>query len=237
MDEQLRDLAIDFTRLPAIYAKSLSLEKIDNIYNKSLSEKLNQVPLNIGEIGCAASHLSIYQKIVADSIPYTLVLEDDVQLHTNIKDVVEDQILLHQKINHFDYLHFDYLAYGFDFLKIWFPGVYSILKLKRGYSKIYFLLLLCLKFTILLPILGYEELTKKIFSHSAIKPIRDMYFAGAYLVTLNGARKLLSLDPKVLYTADRLPNIVKKKLKLYVRIYTPLIATQLKKTFPSNLRM
>lgn len=237
MDKQLRKLAISYTRLSAIFPKSLTKEELNEIYDNKLSEKLNAIPLNKGEIGCAASHLAIYQEIVAKKIPYSLILEDDVKLKTNIKEVVEKQIILHRELKHFDYLHFDYFAYGLVFLKLWLPGVYSILLAKKGFSKIYFFCLLCLKFLILVPILMYEECAKKLFTHMAMTPIRDMYFAGAYLVTQEGAEKLLSLNKKVLYTADRLPNITKKKAGLRVKIYTPLMATQMKDIFSSNLKI
>ena len=36
--------------------------------------------LTVGEVGCALSHLQIYREMVAQDIPYLLILEDDVTL-------------------------------------------------------------------------------------------------------------------------------------------------------------
>lgn len=237
MRKQLSDLDIEYTRLTAVPAKILPNSELEKIYNKELSEELNTIPLNKGEIGCAASHIAIYKKIVANKIPYTLVLEDDVQLSKNLKEILLSQTEKHKMCSHFEYLHLDYFAYGFEFFKIWFPGIYSILLTKKGVSRLYFFILLCLKFLTLLPLLAYEEVSKRLFKNSALSPVRDMYFAGAYLVTLRGAEKLISFEEKVVYTADRLPNIIKRKEGLCVKIYTPLLAKQLKNAFPSNLKL
>ncbi|MCW3479623.1 glycosyltransferase family 25 protein [Neisseriaceae bacterium JH1-16] len=41
---------------------------------------LGLTPLSLGEIGCALSHIGVYQRIVDEQIPQALILEDDAQL-------------------------------------------------------------------------------------------------------------------------------------------------------------
>ncbi len=47
-------------------------------------------PLMPGEVGCYASHLSIYQLMVARRLPYALVLEDDAILAPNLLGALRD---------------------------------------------------------------------------------------------------------------------------------------------------
>ena len=43
-----------------------------------------------GEIGCALSHLKIYQKTVDEDIPYALILEDDTLFDTEFPKYLND---------------------------------------------------------------------------------------------------------------------------------------------------
>ena len=135
-----------------------------------------------------------------------------------------------------EYLSFDYYAYGFPFLRLWIPGVISILKSKDGLiSKIIFSATIIVKLPFVLCASLYEEIQKLVCKDAPITPIRPIYFAGCYLITRAGAQKLLSVHDKILYIADRLPNVARKQNNLNFKIYTPLVVTQLKETFASNL--
>ncbi len=48
--------------------------------------------LSHGEVGCYASHLSVWRAIVARKLPYALVLEDDVQIGPDATHVVMEVI-------------------------------------------------------------------------------------------------------------------------------------------------
>ena len=53
-----------------------------------------------GEIGCALSHLKIYQKTVDEDIPYALILEDDTVFDTEFpKYLKEIENFLSQNLN------------------------------------------------------------------------------------------------------------------------------------------
>lgn len=79
MEQQLSKQRLSFTRISAVNGYALSeqqksqfdLEKFFLLYRRKM------VP---GEMGCALSHCLIWQNIVANNIPFALILEDDVVL-------------------------------------------------------------------------------------------------------------------------------------------------------------
>lgn len=82
-----------------------------------------------------------------------------------------------------------------------------------------------------------EQLQMLCNKNCAITPLKTPSFAGAYLITNKGAKKLLSVHEKILYLADRLPIVARKKVNLKFKIYTPLVVKQLKEVFDSNLHI
>lgn len=86
----------------------LEYEFIDGVYGGGLSEgELKNLVYDYpncfmtkGEIGCALSHLKIYQKTVDEDIPYALILEDDTLFDTEFpKYLKEIENFLSQKLN------------------------------------------------------------------------------------------------------------------------------------------
>ena len=75
----------------------IDVEIFDAINGKELSEKELQEQvydypachLTRGEIGCALSHISIYQRMVEERHPLALILEDDAILGENITSVLQ----------------------------------------------------------------------------------------------------------------------------------------------------
>jgi glycosyl transferase family 25 len=55
----------------------------------SLSKRSFDRSLLLAEIGCALSHLAIYQQMVRDSIPVALVVEDDSQFVPDARQRIE----------------------------------------------------------------------------------------------------------------------------------------------------
>ncbi|HIW07561.1 MAG TPA: glycosyltransferase family 25 protein [Candidatus Ignatzschineria merdigallinarum] len=85
MREQLDRLKISNYRfVEAIYGKNLPesffIDGVDNYPKCSLTKS---------EIGCALSHLKIYQEMVDASLPYAIILEDDVVLPDDFKEFSE----------------------------------------------------------------------------------------------------------------------------------------------------
>lgn len=71
---------IDFEFITAINGRTLSQGDIDKHvdYDKTYYHRGGQ--LNKGEIGCAMSHLKCYEKLIASSQEYVLILEDDISI-------------------------------------------------------------------------------------------------------------------------------------------------------------
>lgn len=50
----------------------------------------NHSELNLGEIGCALSHMNIYEKIINDDLPYLFILEDDININNQLTRIIEN---------------------------------------------------------------------------------------------------------------------------------------------------
>jgi glycosyl transferase family 25 len=80
LGQQCQNLAMPFSVIQAVHGKSLSSQELDASYDRDKAIALFNRELSKGEIGCALSHLSIYEKMIAEDIPYALVLEDDARI-------------------------------------------------------------------------------------------------------------------------------------------------------------
>lgn len=87
MKDQLRRLDIPFEIFPGVDGDTLSPAQLD-YYSNTNSIKVSGRPLSRGEIGCALSHLGVYQLIAERKIPLTLVLEDDVVLCGSFREKI-----------------------------------------------------------------------------------------------------------------------------------------------------
>jgi len=101
MFHRMKQLNMAFEYFEAIDGQTVSDEQIrlkfDNNFLKNLPAQFTR-----GAIGASLSHHSIYEKIVAQKIPWALILEDDVILHSDLHSVlqkvisedIEDQLTL-----------------------------------------------------------------------------------------------------------------------------------------------
>ncbi|MCO6524379.1 MAG: glycosyltransferase family 25 protein, partial [Candidatus Schmidhempelia sp.] len=69
---QFSQLAIEPNFIEAVNGALLTKNELDN-------KVINRNYLSPGEIGCALSHLKIYQIMIKEHIPYALIFEDDIQ--------------------------------------------------------------------------------------------------------------------------------------------------------------
>lgn len=88
MEKQLTSLNLRYSRIPAIYGRELSKQTLTECYSVKKAYRNQSRELTPAEIGCAMSHIHIYQKIVAEKIPYALILEDDVVLPSSFTDAM-----------------------------------------------------------------------------------------------------------------------------------------------------
>ena len=76
--------------IDAVDGATLDLSAYKDRLNPKLSQKLHGAPLNTGEIGCYLSHYQLWERIVAESIPYAVILEDNVRCNEDFMNVVAD---------------------------------------------------------------------------------------------------------------------------------------------------
>lgn len=86
--QQMAHLGIDFEFVDATDGKALSSAELAKV-DFELAKEVCGHALSFGEIGCAMSHIRLYERIVAEGIERCVVLEDDIYLHKHSKAIIE----------------------------------------------------------------------------------------------------------------------------------------------------
>jgi len=237
MSQQLVNCEIPYHRQSAVYGKDYRASYVE--YDEAGAIAKTGHALLPGELGCALSHAKVYEQIVREEIPFSLILEDDVELPSNFKHIVNRMITEQGKTN-FEYLLFDYVPVGLPFLKQWFRSVRVRVNNEFQYSlprATLTALYAIFKIPYIVPLAIFEGCRDGVMYETGgpVRFLRPVYFAGAYLLTLQGAKKLHSLTKPILYTADQLPNRARIINKLRFFCYAPLSVKQLKTTFGSSI--
>jgi glycosyl transferase family 25 len=107
ISKSLNDLGIkNFEIIEALDGSCISESEIENLVDLKARESVfGQLHMNSGEIGCSASHLMAYNKIINESYSCAVILEDDAdlgedfinfwkQLSLNKKNEMPDVVLL-----------------------------------------------------------------------------------------------------------------------------------------------
>lgn len=89
MAEQLGGLGQGFERVPAVYGRDLTPAQRAVLYDEAANRRHYHDPLLDGEIGCYASHLRVWQRLIDADAPAALVLEDDVRLAPMLGPVLQ----------------------------------------------------------------------------------------------------------------------------------------------------
>lgn len=84
MQAQLQRLALPFEQVPAVYGRELSEVERARLYSPALNRARFHQAMVPGEIGCYASHLQVWQRLVNSGAPHALVLEDDAELRPKL---------------------------------------------------------------------------------------------------------------------------------------------------------
>lgn len=93
ISKRLSDLGLDFQFVDAVYGKELSKEQLDTIDFEFYPQKYAaRKPLTLGEIGCAMSHINLYQYLVDNNIENAIILEDDAIVSLYFKEIVLDAL-------------------------------------------------------------------------------------------------------------------------------------------------
>ncbi|MGX9461798.1 glycosyltransferase family 25 protein [Shewanella sp. A14] len=89
MDEQLKQLGIEYQRISAVYGKDLHDTDIAKVYDPHKNLQKYDKTLNLGEIGCYLSHAHCWQMIIEQQLDYALILEDDSVLDPALMTVMQ----------------------------------------------------------------------------------------------------------------------------------------------------
>lgn len=85
---QLESLNMEFDFQNAVYGKNLNAEEMAASYNDNKAKRHQCRSLVSAEIGCALSHVRVYENIIKEKIPCACILEDDVILPDNFISVL-----------------------------------------------------------------------------------------------------------------------------------------------------
>lgn len=98
--QQLENLNIAFERVNAVDGNCLTDEQKAFFNQKRFALECKRKAVN-GEIGCALSHQTVWQRMVDENIPYALILEDDVQLKPELVSLLANE----KNFQSFDFLN------------------------------------------------------------------------------------------------------------------------------------
>jgi GR25 family glycosyltransferase involved in LPS biosynthesis len=241
MEKQLTSFGFEYERVPGVDGRNLSDDEVAQLYDSESSKKYNKKDLTLGELGCALSHKNCHERAL--SYDYTLILEDDIELPKNFKEIVEQQITKNKIKKRWDYLQFDYPPTGLIFIKRWALSTRlyfeAHLSNKPLYKKAGYIIYSFVKSLYVIPMSLFEGcrdfIYKKLKIQREVVFYRALYFAGCYLITKDGSKKLLPLEKKIVYVADRIQNQARLRNNLTIKAYCPLSVKQKRQEFGSSI--
>ncbi len=221
IEKRLKELGADYEIVDGIYGDD---KRVIERYNNERAIKEHGKPLIFGEKGCAVAHSLVYENIVEKEIPYSVILEDDILLPDDFLQIVEKEIS--KKDKKWDWLSFDYRYIGYEFLQHWLIATKTTIKKKPMFV---FYALAKAPYMIALSVFegmrNRKAQNKKSYA-SAKRFYRPLYNAGAYILTLDGAKKLIPFTNPLRLTADQVPNVARFKTNFNLYGYVPLIVKQ-----------
>lgn len=90
ISNQLNDLNIPFTFYDAVDLRKSNEESVSGLYSSGNSQKYLGRNLTNGEVGCALSHINIYENFLASDSDWALIIEDDAILGRLNKDIINE---------------------------------------------------------------------------------------------------------------------------------------------------
>jgi len=212
MEKQLQRLGLEWERIPGVDGMALSEEEIGTLYDEASAMKEHGVPLTRGHIGCSLAHARAYEYVVDNNLPAALILEDDVVLPDTVPSILKE---LEDSKKGWDFMHISYPPMNWAWLKSWFHASW-----KRTKQNPLFCFYVLIKVPYMLVLFVFEILREyyhKHFGSGFVRFLRPVYHLGAYVITNEGARKLVSVAYPVRYCADQLVN--KCRVEAGMRFY------------------
>lgn len=239
MKDQLMNAGIPFFREEAVDGKKYDFSS--DFDEKKYKSHNNGNGISLGELGCALSHKHALERMLREGCDYALIMEDDISIPSYFKKIIDRELELRSKRRtSWDYLSFNYPSVGYKAIILWLFLFYTMFAGKKGYLKYLSLPLYVIKFfavSCLSLMEGFREFTyRHVYEYGKASIfMRPLYLAGCYLVTQEGAKKILKTQGEtILYTADRLPNVARVKENLAFYAYVPLCVIQQRDKFQSN---
>lgn len=103
MLELCRQHSLDCQFVDAVYGCDLADDYINQVYSKEESIRIYGQELTKNEIGCALSHMSIYERMINNNINRSIIFEDDICIDDDFKLVMN---YLHRIPENFDIVLF-----------------------------------------------------------------------------------------------------------------------------------
>ena len=108
----IEDLGYSYTRISAVYGKTLSQEYRDRVTNPDKYKLLLHNDIGAGTIGCYLSHINIWKEFLQSQHSYALIFEDDVEFEPKkLKKLVD---LLLSASDEWDLVNIDVNRHGFS---------------------------------------------------------------------------------------------------------------------------
>lgn len=92
VEKQMKRLGLSFLFWDAVDGKALGAEELA-VVDFELAEKICGHALSLGEVGCALSHIRLYEMMVQQGIERAIILEDDIHLHMHFRRIVEQALV------------------------------------------------------------------------------------------------------------------------------------------------
>ena len=80
----LEALGLPFEIAPAVDGRELTPEELAEVYDPVQAIAAIGREMSPSEIGCALSHLRLYQRMATENIDTALIIEDDASIHADL---------------------------------------------------------------------------------------------------------------------------------------------------------
>lgn len=213
IESQLAALGLPFEISEGVDALNFSREEY-GIYQETLQEGIHSLPP--GLFGSSWAHIKVYEKIVDQQIPVALILEDDIRISSDLVRILGEDWIGRP---FWEFVHLGYPSASFGQWRQWF-----LVSWRRTKANPRFGLYFALKAPVVSALYLFEiarEFVRKRLRPGPVRFARPLYLGDGYLLTLEGARKLLSIAYPIRYTGDRLFNQARVKAGLKFYGYCP----------------
>jgi glycosyl transferase family 25 len=102
MEEQLKQLGVEYQIIKAVDGKNLTADDLAHYSKKTALRDFGR-ELTTGELGCALSHIKMWQSIVERNLAEVLILEDDAHLGRGLFDVLAHRDKLPEDYQHINF--------------------------------------------------------------------------------------------------------------------------------------